>query len=223
MMVLKMSKLLIDEPPLQVLPSLAVRIGLCEAIIIQQIHYWLQRTKPLDDGHCWVYNTVKEWQKQFPFWHGNTIFRHLQTLRDSGVLIAEQKSANAFDKTLYYRIDYAKLDVESITPKLCNRKPQNEVITIYTETTKEYFEDFWKAYPKRVAKEDAIKAWNKIKMDESVFKKILDAIKLQDLASQEKKFVPFPATWLNKRRWEDEVAAKPVGKQLKYWEKGYQA
>ena len=33
--------LLISEPPLQVLPSLAVKIGLNEAIVLQQIHYWL--------------------------------------------------------------------------------------------------------------------------------------------------------------------------------------
>lgn len=40
-----MSKLLIEEPPLQVLPSLAVTIGLNEAIIIQQIHYWLRDSR----------------------------------------------------------------------------------------------------------------------------------------------------------------------------------
>lgn len=210
-----MSKLLIDEPPLQVLPSLAVRVGLCEAIIVQQIHYWLQRTKPLDDGYCWVYNTVKDWQKQFPFWHGNTIFRHLQSLRESGVLIAEQKSTNAFDKTLYYRIDYDKLGVESITPKWGNRKHQNGEITVNTETTIDYFEDFWKAYPKKVAKEDAIRAWSKIKMDEATLANILKAIKDQGLASQEKKFVPHPATWLNKKRWEDEV--EPIQQATEDW------
>ena len=34
-------RLLIDEPPLMVLPSLAAVIGLNEAIMLQQIHYWL--------------------------------------------------------------------------------------------------------------------------------------------------------------------------------------
>ena len=37
------SKLLVDEPPLIVLPSLAVAIGLAEAILLQQIHYWLRQ------------------------------------------------------------------------------------------------------------------------------------------------------------------------------------
>ena len=36
-----MSNLLTQEPPLQVLPSLAVAIGLNEAIVLQQVHYLL--------------------------------------------------------------------------------------------------------------------------------------------------------------------------------------
>jgi len=40
-----MSKLLIDEYPLQVLPSLAVIYGLNEAIILQQVHYWIKDRK----------------------------------------------------------------------------------------------------------------------------------------------------------------------------------
>ena len=206
-----MSKLLIDEPPLQVLPSLAVRIGLCEAMLIQQIHYWSQRVRPLDDGYCWIYNTVKEWQKQFPFWSENTIFRHLQNLRESGVLIAEQKSPNSFDKTMYYRINYEKLDLESIPPKWGNRKPQNDALS-NTETTRDYFSEFWSAYPKKVAKEDAISAWRKIKLDDVIFSKIIKAIKDQKLSENDKKFIPNPATWLNKKRWEDEVTTtqKPL-------------
>ena len=38
-----MSKLLINEHPLQVLPSLATKIGLNEAIVLQQIHYWKKK------------------------------------------------------------------------------------------------------------------------------------------------------------------------------------
>ena len=36
------SRLLIDEYPLVVQPSLAALVGINEAIILQQIHYWLQ-------------------------------------------------------------------------------------------------------------------------------------------------------------------------------------
>ena len=49
--------LLISEPPLQVLPSLAVKIGLNEAIILQQVHYWLLKSNNIRDGYKWVYNS----------------------------------------------------------------------------------------------------------------------------------------------------------------------
>lgn len=101
-----MSHLLINEPPLQVLPSLAVKIGLNEAIVLQQIHYWLGRSKTEIDGHRWVYNTVQQWREQFPFWSDDTIGRALKNLREKGVVVAERLSKNGFDRTLYYRIEY---------------------------------------------------------------------------------------------------------------------
>lgn len=105
-----MSPLLINEPPLQVLPSLAVAIGLNEAIVLQQIHYWTLRVPLYEDGEAWVYNTVEQWQEQFPFWSTDTIGRTLKSLRERGVVVAERRTANTFDKTLKYRIDRQVLD-----------------------------------------------------------------------------------------------------------------
>lgn len=103
-----MSKLLIEESPLQVLPSLAVAIGLNEAIVVQQVHYWLGKKDVgvVKNGHKWVYNTVSEWQEQFPFWSADTVRRTLASLKKGGLLIGACLSENAFDKTMYYRIDY---------------------------------------------------------------------------------------------------------------------
>lgn len=214
-----MSNLLINEPPLQVLPSLAVKIGLAEAIVVQQIHYWLQRAKPMDDGLRWVYNSVTEWEKQFPFWHRNTIANHLKSLRESGILVAEFKAPKATDRTLYYRIDYDKLGGMT-TQNLCNELPKNCDITINTETTRDYFSDFWKLYPKRVAKEAARKAFKKLKMTDELFEEIAKAIKNQHLDTyHDLTYVPHPASWLNARRWEDEIkvastTAFPFGKRI---------
>ena len=38
-----MSRLLLEDEPLVVLPKLATVIGLNEAIILQQLHYWLEK------------------------------------------------------------------------------------------------------------------------------------------------------------------------------------
>ncbi len=70
------------------------------------------------------------------------------------------------------------------------------------------FDEFYKVYPKKVAKEQAIKAWKKIKPNDELFDKIIKSIKSQGLADRDKQFVPNPATWLNGKRWEDEVSVK---------------
>jgi uncharacterized protein YdaU (DUF1376 family) len=69
------------------------------------------------------------------------------------------------------------------------------------------FDIFWKQYPRKVARPNAIKSWLKIKPDDVVLKKMLDAINHQGLVGREMQFVPHPATWLNAKRWEDEITA----------------
>jgi uncharacterized protein YdaU (DUF1376 family) len=69
------------------------------------------------------------------------------------------------------------------------------------------FDIFWKQYPRKVAKPNALKAWLKIKPDDVVLKKMLAAINNQGLSSKEIQFVPHPASWLNAQRWEDEITA----------------
>ena len=101
--------LLISEPPLQVLPSLAVKIGLNEAIILQQIHYWLLKSNNVRDGYKWVYNSYSEWNKQFPFFSRNTMIRAFNSLEKQGLLITANYNKAGFDKTKWYRIDYEKL------------------------------------------------------------------------------------------------------------------
>lgn len=198
---------LIDEYPLVVLPTLACQYGLNEAIVIQQIHYWTQKNKPMSDGFVWVYNSIPEWKRQFPFWSERTIFSILKNLKNLGLVIAERKSDNPYDQTLYYRLDHEKFGI-SISQTLQDRKSKTCDIN-NTDITIDYnFENFWKAYPKKVSKVQAIKSWKKLKINDDIYKKIIKAIDDQKLFYKDKQFVPNPATWLNNRRWEDEVVEK---------------
>lgn len=78
---------------------------------------------------------------------------------------------------------------------------------------REGFDSFWKSYPKKKAKGDAEKAFSKLKPDDLLLKTILEAIKAQarspDWTKDGGQFIPHPATWLNQRRWEDEVTQPP--------------
>lgn len=107
-----MSDLLINEPPLQVLPSLACAVGLNEALILQQFHYWLQHSNNIKDGHKWIYNSYQEWHKQFPFWKSkNTLISAIKHLEDMGILVSGNYNKAKFDKTKWYRINYEKLQL----------------------------------------------------------------------------------------------------------------
>jgi uncharacterized protein YdaU (DUF1376 family) len=69
------------------------------------------------------------------------------------------------------------------------------------------FELFWKQYPRKIAKPNALKAWLKIKPNDTLSQKMIDAVKQQKLSDREIQFVPHAATWLNGNRWEDEISA----------------
>lgn len=105
-----MSKLLINEVPLMCLPSLAVKIGLNEAIFIQQLHYWVDRSKNIIDGRQWVYNTMADWSKQFPFWSQKTLSRTISNLEKQKLVISGNYNQKGYDRTKWYTIDYVALE-----------------------------------------------------------------------------------------------------------------
>lgn len=105
-----MSRLLLEDKPLIVLPSLAVKLGLNEAIFLQQLHYWLQGSRNERDGYMWVYNTYEKWQEQFPFWSISTIRRIIGKLEAGGYIITEQFNSSHNNQTKWYRIDYSKFE-----------------------------------------------------------------------------------------------------------------
>jgi hypothetical protein len=114
-MVRNKSSLLIDEPPLQVLPTLAVAIGLNEAIFIQQLHWLLSHSGKAVKGQegKWIYNTAEEWHEKFPFWSVSTIKRIITGLRKEGLIKAGRFNRMTLDQTRWYTIDYEALNKKS--------------------------------------------------------------------------------------------------------------
>lgn len=146
-MTARQSSLLIDESPLQVIPSLAVAIGLNEAIMLQQIHYW-QRISPNEqDGRRWVAMSAPDLVDKFPFWSEKTIKRTVAELRERGLLIITKKSSTSWDRANWYAVDYDAMNrlgsasgqndpmhrdnlTLSIGPNRPDRSGQNDPITI---------------------------------------------------------------------------------------------
>ena len=72
--------------------------------------------------------------------------------------------------------------------------------------TTEGFKDFWEAYPRKVGKPATLKAWRAAHLGAADLVSVLAAIARHRLTEQwrQSQFIPYPATWLNQRRWEDE-------------------
>jgi hypothetical protein len=138
-----MSKLLISERPLQVIPKLAKKIGLNEAIVLQQIHYWLvgnEAKRSQDhyrDGRWWTYNTLEKWKEDFPFWSTRTTQRVLDRLRKMGLVLTGCYNKSSYDKTLWYTIDYNEVDKLSTSSSRVDYDDLDEVSTPIPETTAE--------------------------------------------------------------------------------------
>ena len=94
--------------------------------------------------------------------------------------------------------------------------------TNYLEKTKDKekhlgaFDEFWNLYPKKIAKADAVKAWNKAikrKSPDELLKltKVYSEGKLPDMT-----YIPYPASWLNKELYDsvEEPKEKPVVKPI---------
>lgn len=93
------------------------------------------------------------------------------------------------------------------------------------------FAAFWIAYPRKVAKPNAIKAWAKLAKSGDLpgLPVLLTAISQQaeanDWARENGRYCPHPATWLNGKRWEDSMAItadlNTSWHKYRSWSEGY--
>lgn len=106
------SSLLIDDLPLQLLPRLAVLIGLNEAVVLQQVHFLLRvpNSGRVMNGLKWIWNTYEAWQEQhFPFWSVRTLKTVIAKLEKAKLLISCQPDGRMSRKK-YYRVNYEALE-----------------------------------------------------------------------------------------------------------------
>ncbi len=110
------SSLLIDEQPLQVIPSLAEALGVNAAILLQQINYWIKHSEREGDerkfkrGRWWTYNSYADWQKQMPWLSESGVRKLVKKLRDANLIAVVKHKSQDQDHTLWYTINYEAVD-----------------------------------------------------------------------------------------------------------------
>ncbi len=100
---------------------------------------------------------------------------------------------------------------EAIPEEPAPAPPRSRLRASLPEAGLDGFDEFWRLYPRRVGKAAARQSWGRLKPDASLQKRIMDALAIQvktdDWQPDRLKFIPHPSTWLNGRRWEDEIEA----------------
>ena len=99
-------------------------------------------------------------------------------------------------------------DAARIQSRIQNPNPESRIQNPNTrEARGAGFEEFWKAYPKKKAKHDAMKAFEKVTVPlETLLQALEQQKKSTDWQKENGQFIPHPATWLNGKRWEDQLS-----------------
>lgn len=88
-----------------------------------------------------------------------------------------------------------------------------EKVTEFDQQIDVHFEIFWKLYPKKMDKEAARKSYHEICAGHpEMIDVILEGVKnqLPMWESKDRKFILYPATWLNNKRWQDEITEDDI-------------
>lgn len=216
--------------------DIATQYGVNAAIVFQDMGYWCEHSrinrKNYHDGLYWTFNSISALSEHYPYMSSKAIRTAIQKLVDGELLTTGNFNKKGWDRTLWYALTqkgesiFRKGKMDS--PKTENPNSQNGEPIPYTipdtetNTTTQRkrrvdvispgFTEFWNAYPRKVAKQNALKAWGKTGADDSqsLITTILADVKRRvdgEWKGKEVQYIPHPATYLNQRRWEDESSA----------------
>lgn len=170
-----------------------------------------------EKGFCWATN------QYFAELYGVdkvTISRWIGNLKDKGYVSVEMQYKEGSNQILnrYIRICNGGIGDSVNTPQQNDQYPIDEIVkdnntvnntTNITVNNIDHFESFWNAYPRKVGKAQAKKAWNKIKPNDETVMAIAENIALRikhgEWSADNKTFIPHASTYLNNSRWEDEI------------------
>ena len=203
-----------------------------EAAFVHHIWYWVvwnrAREKNLRDGKYWTYSSLQDFCKDglFDYLTPRQIERIIRNCVAKGLIETACYNEDGRDQTKWYTVTdlvlciYANGEMQSTECvdtfhqtvkciKGTDKRPDKRNTDILP-----LFDRFWGAYPRKVSKADARKAFAKLNPDTALVEDMLRALdwqkRLPEWTKDGGQFIPYPATWLNARRWEDEPEGSPT-------------
>ena len=164
-----------------------------------------------DQGICWPSIDTVAQQANVS---RSQAFRHIAALRNEEKIEVQRRKEQSSIFKLLTSVNRMGATFESRMGDTQNRKEIKQSTSKEERSTNlvqlnPLFDEFWKRYPRKVGKGDARRAFEKaLKKVELPF--LLAALDLQKRGWDDPKFIPFPATWLNGERWDDEIKTDSV-------------
>lgn len=124
---------------------------------------------------------------------------------------SEQKQQVNDIGTTSEKIGSAPADSLNLIPDSLNLIPSTDTPSQAPDSASpdDLFAKFWKRYPNKKGKTKAEQSWAKLRLTTALFDAIMDGLGRycvsRDWLKDDGQYIPHPATWLNQRRWEDEV------------------
>ncbi len=177
--------------------------------------YWIADHHNSETGACFPSLTTLSEECEMS---KRAVQMHIEQLHQVGLIEKVQRTRSNGSKTSNgYRLKLTKQEWQNLPgamAKSASAPVQNlPVLNLVSNnlgniTSKDMsiFDDLWKIYPKKVGKGTARKALSKA-LTKATIEQIQHSLALfvRAWGSQDKKFMPHLATWLNGERWDDEI------------------
>lgn len=114
-----MHRFIINEAPLDLLPTLAQEYGVKSALILQHLKDCLDTdTQAIQvEGKVWIRKTYEEWQEKLPFLPIGTIKQNIYSLEEKNVILSLKMKNRKFDQGKWYTINLNYFEDIQITPR----------------------------------------------------------------------------------------------------------
>lgn len=143
--------------------------------------------------------------------------RYKETIHTSekALLTTDENNVYRLDTNCIHSIEKNSIEKNSIDNKIYGQNegqsegqnPLEEKIEVL-ERWETQFNEFYSLYPKKVKKQEVKKWFQKNKPSNELFSSMMNSLEQfrasKDWQKDGGQFIPYPSTWLNQKRWEDE-------------------
>lgn len=182
----------------------AVKYGVEKAILLQHIRFWCVQNEgkkdSLHDGRVWMYQSVEDMHKHYPYWSTHKLHRMLKSMEDEGLILSGNYNKIGYDRTKWYSIN-----LHSVNPQNGIGESATPIPDTKEDTKKDtMFEECWKLYGRKGNKRISLRYWKKLSTSEKLA--VLKAIPAY-CGSRERQYRKDFQGWINptNRMWEDEI------------------